>query len=51
VEYDNGDIHINLVSAKSRLAPIKEFTIPRLELEGAKLGANAHTTLCKDLAA
>ncbi|XP_062539152.1 uncharacterized protein LOC134207451 [Armigeres subalbatus] len=33
----NGNISVNLVASKSRVAPIKPQTIPRLEMCGAKL--------------
>ena len=34
---DSGHIHISIVIAKSRVAPIKRLTIPRLELCGVYL--------------
>ena len=34
-----GIIHVSLVASKNRLAPVKQVTIPRLELCGAVLGA------------
>ena len=45
-----GETHCTLVSAKTRLAPVKPTTIPRLELCAAVLAANADSTLRKELA-
>jgi hypothetical protein len=36
-EHANGDIEINLVASKTRVAPIKRQSIPRLELLGATI--------------
>lgn len=33
--YDNGDVAIDLVTSKGRVAPLQTLTIPRLELKGA----------------
>jgi hypothetical protein len=39
VEYQSGEIYLNLVASKAKIAPMEEFSIPRLELEAAVLGA------------
>ena len=47
--YESGDISVNLVSGKSRVAPLKETTIPRMELLGnlilSRLMNTVHNTL------
>ena len=36
-EYENGHVSVCLISSKTRVAPLKEQTIPRLELLGATI--------------
>ncbi len=46
----DGEIHVSLVMAKSRVAPLnKMITIPRLELSAAMLGAKIHAMLKEEL--
>ena len=37
-EYKDGGVSVRLVAAKTRLAPLKTISIPRLELMGAVIG-------------
>ena len=45
----DGRIECTIVMAKSRLAPIKRLTIPRLELQAATLAARQNALLRKEL--
>ena len=48
-ENKSGEIFCTLAMAKSRLAPLKRTTIPRLELTAAKLAVTIKCTLEKEL--
>ncbi|XP_055615090.1 uncharacterized protein LOC129761395 [Toxorhynchites rutilus septentrionalis] len=41
----NGNIHCALVMSKAKVAPLKVLSIPRLELQGAVLGARVAKTI------
>ena len=42
-------VHVNLIYVKARLAPIKEVTIPRLELLGVLIGCRASQFVAQQL--
>lgn len=46
---ENGTVHCALIMAKSRVAPIKAVTIPRLELTAAVVSVAASNTLKEEL--
>lgn len=48
-EYKDGHVEVKLLSSKTRVAPIKQQTIPRLELLGAKISVRLVSTLLKSL--
>lgn len=45
----NGDIHVAFILAKSRVTPLKQMTIPRLELAAATLAVKVDKMLQKEL--
>ena len=46
---EDGSVHCALITAKSRVAPIKVTTIPRLELAAAVVSVTASDTLKEEL--
>ena len=48
-EYEDGTVSTRLVAAKSRLAPLKAMSIPRLELMGALTGLPLTLKICAAL--
>ena len=45
----DGQIHVTLIMSKCKIAPIKQMTIPRLELQAAVLSARSDTLLRSEL--
>ena len=46
---DKGGIHCGLVMAKSRVAPLKTVTIPRMELTAAVVSVKLHKFITEQL--
>ncbi|CAB4022425.1 hypothetical protein AC249_AIPGENE7361, partial, partial [Paramuricea clavata] len=47
--YPNGNVHCSLVAARSRVAPKKRMTTPRLELDAACMAVKLALTLIEEL--
>ncbi|XP_063072324.1 uncharacterized protein LOC134462993 [Engraulis encrasicolus] len=46
---DSGDIHVSFMTGKARVAPMKQMTIPRLELAAAVLAVKVDKMLRKEM--
>jgi hypothetical protein len=46
---ESGDVHCSFVCAKSRVAPIKQISIPRMELTAATVAVRINNMLMKEL--
>ena len=49
VTHENGQISIRLLMGKARVSPLRQLSIPRLELQGAVMAARIVSTLKKEL--
>ena len=47
-EYENGHVSVCLILSKTRVAPLKEQTIPQLELLGATTLSRLVSCICKN---
>lgn len=49
IEEENNNARCHLLMAKSRVAPLKSITLPRLELQGAVMAVRMKETLIMEL--
>ena len=47
--YEDGTVSCRLIASKSKVAPLKTITVPRLELMGAMLGLRLTQNICRVL--
>ena len=45
----NGEVHVSLIMSKGRVCPMKQVTIPRLELQAALLAVQMNEVICREL--
>ena len=48
-EYEDGTVICRLIASKSKVAPLKPATVPRLEMMGAFLGLQLTQNICRVL--
>lgn len=48
-EYEDGTVSCRLITSKTRLAPLKAMSIPRLELMGALIGVRLTQQVCESM--
>jgi len=48
-QYPSGEVHCSFLMGRSRCAPLKVTTIPRLELQAATLAAKMYSTVTEEL--